>query len=76
MLDWGYNLLSDLDKQVLCRLSIFVGDFAIKAACEVAADGEVDDGLVTHAITRLLENSLISTVFRRGVSAPIGAPTA
>jgi predicted ATPase/DNA-binding winged helix-turn-helix (wHTH) protein len=61
MLDWSYNLLSDLERQVLCRLSTFVGDFTIKAACEVAAEGEVDDALVTHAVTRLLEKSLIST---------------
>jgi predicted ATPase/DNA-binding winged helix-turn-helix (wHTH) protein len=61
MLGWSYNLLSDLEKQVLCKLSTFVGDFTIKAACEVAAEGEVDDALVTHAVTRLLEKSLIST---------------
>src|SRR5258708_2680841 len=61
MLDWSYNLLSDLEKRVLCRLSIFVGDFTIKAACEVAAEEEVDEALVTLAVTRLLEKSLIST---------------
>jgi predicted ATPase/DNA-binding winged helix-turn-helix (wHTH) protein len=66
MLDWSYNLLSDLEKQVLCKLSIFVGDFTIKAACEVVADGEIDDALVTHAIAGLLEKSLISTThFKR-----------
>ena len=61
MLDWGYNLLSDLEKRVLCRLSIFVGDFTIKAACDVAAEAEVDDARVTQAVTSLLEKSLIST---------------
>ncbi len=61
MLDWSYNLLSDLEKRVLCRLSTFVGDFTIKEACEVAAEEEVDGALVTHAITRLVDKSLIST---------------
>jgi predicted ATPase/DNA-binding winged helix-turn-helix (wHTH) protein len=61
MLDWSYNLLSDLEKKILFRLSIFVGDFTIKAACEVAAEEEVDDALVTRAVMRLLEKSLIST---------------
>src|SRR5260370_19091921 len=61
MLDWSYNLLSDLEKRVLSRLSMFVGDFTIKAACEVAAEEEVDEALVTHAITRLVDKSLIST---------------
>lgn len=57
MLDWSYNLLSDLEKRVLCRLSIFVGDFTIKAACEVAADAEGE----AQAIAGLLAKSLIST---------------
>jgi predicted ATPase len=61
MLDWSYNLLSDLEKRVLCRLAIFVGDFTIKAACEVAAEAEIDDVCVTQAITSLLAKSLIST---------------
>jgi predicted ATPase/DNA-binding winged helix-turn-helix (wHTH) protein len=65
MLDWSYNLLSDLEKAILCRLSIFVGGFTIKAACEVAAEGQVDDALVTHALTRLLEKSLISLHFKQ-----------
>jgi predicted ATPase/DNA-binding winged helix-turn-helix (wHTH) protein len=61
MLDWSYNLLSDLEKQVLCRLSVFVGDFSIKAACEIAADADVDEGRVTDAVTGLVAKSLIST---------------
>jgi predicted ATPase/DNA-binding winged helix-turn-helix (wHTH) protein len=61
MLDWSYNLLSDLEKRVLCRLSVFVGDFTIKAACEVAAEAEVDDASVTQAVTSLLAKTLIST---------------
>ena len=31
MLDWSYNLLSEHEKLVLCRLSVFVGDFTIEA---------------------------------------------
>jgi predicted ATPase/DNA-binding winged helix-turn-helix (wHTH) protein len=61
MLDWSYNLLSDLEKRVLCRLSILVGDFTIKAACEVAAEAEIDDARITQVVTSLLAKSLIST---------------
>jgi predicted ATPase/DNA-binding winged helix-turn-helix (wHTH) protein len=61
MLDWSYNLLSDLEKRVLCRLSIFVGDFTIKAAREIAAEAEIDDARITQAVTSLLAKSLIST---------------
>src|SRR5277367_1795484 len=32
MLDWSYNLLSEREKVVLCRLSVFVGGFTLQAA--------------------------------------------
>ena len=38
MLDWSYNLLSQHEKAVLGRLSVFVGDFTLEAACSVASD--------------------------------------
>ena len=42
MLDWSYNLLSQHEKAVLGRLSVFVGDFTLEAACSVASDAEID----------------------------------
>jgi predicted ATPase len=61
MLDWSYNLLSDLEKGVLCRLSVFVGEFTFTAACDVAAEADLEDSHVTQAVTSLLAKSLIST---------------
>ena len=61
MLDWSYKLLSDLEKIILCRLSIFVGEFTIKLACEVAVEAEIGDAAITLAITGLLAKSLILT---------------
>ena len=43
MLDWSYNLLSQDEKAVLGRLSVFVGDFTLEAACSVASDAETDE---------------------------------
>jgi predicted ATPase len=60
MLDWSYNLLSEREKLVLCRLSIFVGDFLPLAAYSVAAE-EGHDANVAGAIVSLVEKSLIST---------------
>src|SRR6204780_736128 len=37
MLDWSYCLLSEHEKVVLCRLSVFVGDFTLQAAGAVAS---------------------------------------
>ncbi len=66
MLDWSYNLLSQHEKVVLGRLSVFVGDFALDAACSVAADAEIDQASSAKAITSLLAKSLISKTESRG----------
>jgi predicted ATPase len=60
MLDWSYNLLRERDKQVLCRLSAFVGVFTLKAALSVAGT-EANDVVVADAVASLVAKSLIST---------------
>jgi predicted ATPase/DNA-binding winged helix-turn-helix (wHTH) protein len=66
MLDWSYNLLSQHEKAVLGRLSVFVGDFALEAACSVAFDREIDQASSTRAVISLLAKSLISKTESRG----------
>ncbi len=61
MLDWSYNLLSDGEKLVLCKLSVFVGDFTLGAACAVASDPGIDEADIISAVTSLIAKSLIST---------------
>ncbi|HWX09211.1 MAG TPA: winged helix-turn-helix domain-containing protein, partial [Gaiellaceae bacterium] len=60
MLDWSYNLLSDVERTVLRRLSIFVGAFSLEAAVAVAAHGEIDGESAIDALGRLVEKSLLS----------------
>ena len=66
MLDWSYNLLSQHEKTVLSRLSVFVGNFKLEAARYLASDAETDEAIVTDAIASLLEKSLISTTASHG----------
>jgi predicted ATPase/DNA-binding winged helix-turn-helix (wHTH) protein len=66
LLDWSYNLLSELEKAILCRLSAFVGEFTLKAACSVASEMDVDDTAVIDAITGLVAKSLIHTTLSNG----------
>ena len=61
MLDWSYGLLSDREKAVLCRLSVFVGDFTRQAAGSVASETEVDEADVIDAVVSLVAKFLIST---------------
>src|SRR5258705_6480525 len=59
MLDWSYNLLQERDKLVLCKLSVFVGVFTLKAALSVAGT-ETNDAEVADAVASLVAKSLIS----------------
>src|SRR5277367_1756807 len=61
MLDWSYSLLSEREKVVLCRLSVFVGDFTRQAAGSVASETEVAEAGVVDAVASLVAKSLIST---------------
>src|SRR5580692_7440826 len=60
MLDWSYNLLSEHEKLVLRRLSVFVADFTLQSACSVASEADADAAEVTSAIVSLAEKSLIA----------------
>ncbi|HEX3524379.1 MAG TPA: transcriptional regulator, partial [Stellaceae bacterium] len=66
MLDWSYSLLSEREKAVLCRLSIFVGDFTLQAAGSVASETEADEADVIDAVAGLVAKSLISTTVING----------
>jgi predicted ATPase/DNA-binding winged helix-turn-helix (wHTH) protein len=59
MLDWSFNLLSHRDRQVLTRLSIFVGVFTLQAAQAVAADDQTNAMEAAEAIAGLIDKSLI-----------------
>ncbi|MBI1743532.1 tetratricopeptide repeat protein [Candidatus Acetothermia bacterium] len=38
MLDWSFDLLSDAEKTLLCRLSVFMGGWTLEAAESICAD--------------------------------------
>src|SRR5271168_4334086 len=61
MLDWSYSLLSEREKVVLCRLSVFIGDFTLQAAGSVASEPEVDEAEIIDTAANLVAKSLIST---------------
>ena len=60
MLDWSYNLLSAQERTVLCRLSVFVGNFTLQALCSVASDPN-DEADVVAAVVNLVEKFWLST---------------
>jgi predicted ATPase/DNA-binding winged helix-turn-helix (wHTH) protein len=58
-LDWSYNLLTDRDRKVFCRLAIFVGPFSLEAAQAVAPDNNIDLEQVVDAVASLVAKSLV-----------------
>lgn len=59
-LDWSYQLLSDVQRLTLERLSVFLGPFSIRAALEVVADEDIGTDAVAAALDELTTKSLIS----------------
>jgi predicted ATPase/DNA-binding winged helix-turn-helix (wHTH) protein len=59
-LDWSYDLLFELERAVLRRLSVFVGAFTLEAATAVAADDNIDGARVVDAVAVLVAKSLLS----------------
>jgi predicted ATPase len=57
--DWSYSLLSETERIVLRRLSVFNGPFSLESACYVAAVGAIAESEVEDALLTLAEKSLV-----------------
>ena len=58
-LDWSYDLLSEEEKALFRRLSVFAGGFTLDAAEKVGAMGELEADDVLELLGRLVEQSLV-----------------
>ncbi len=68
LIDWSWDLLTDDDRRLLRRLSIFVGGWTVPGATRVAGDPEVADGAMDtlDGLTRLVDRSLV--IVERGAT--------
>jgi predicted ATPase/DNA-binding SARP family transcriptional activator len=61
VIDWSWELLTDAERVVLRRLSVFSGGASLEAAERVCGDDVVEAGQVLELLTALTEKSLVVT---------------
>lgn len=59
VVDWSWELLTDAERAVLRRLSVFSGGASLEAAERVCAGDAVEQGQVLELLTALAEKSLL-----------------
>lgn len=62
LIDWSYDLLSEAEKVLLCRLSVFAGGWTLEAAEKVCSGA----GDVLDLLTALVDRSLVVHEAREG----------
>jgi predicted ATPase/DNA-binding SARP family transcriptional activator len=67
VVDWSWELLTDAERTVLRRLSVFSGGASLEAAERVCAGDAVESGQVLELLTALTEKSLVVS---KGEGAP------
>ena len=67
-LDWSHGLLSDRDKAVFRRLSVFAGSFSLDAATAVASDHDLIAFDVIDAVASLVAKSLLNAREEEGTT--------
>ncbi len=60
-LDWSYDLLPELERSVLRRLSVFAGIFTLDAARSIAVGADLEDTQVVTAVASLIGKSLVTS---------------
>jgi predicted ATPase/class 3 adenylate cyclase len=65
-IDWSFELLSEAERTLLRRLSIFTGGWTLDAAEQVCAGEGIDRDAVQNLMTGLVEQCLVTTTEQDG----------
>ena len=66
LIDWSYDLLSNEEKRILERLSVFSGGWTLEAAESVCVDDYIEDWEILDYLTSLLDKNLILAEQKEG----------
>ncbi len=58
-LDWSHDLLSEDEKKLFGRLSVFAGGWTLEAAEAVGAGGSIEEAEILDLLSGLVEKSLV-----------------
>jgi predicted ATPase/class 3 adenylate cyclase len=58
-IDWSYNLLTEKERTLLCRLSVFAGGWTVESATEVCLIIQPDEQDVLNLLLNLSDKSLV-----------------
>jgi predicted ATPase/DNA-binding CsgD family transcriptional regulator len=67
-LDWSHELLTDAERQLFARLSVFSGGFDLEAATAVCAGDAIVPGQILDEIQGLVDKSLLAVERRAGAT--------
>ena len=67
-IDWSYDLLTDPERRLLRRLSVFVDSFTLEAAEDVAVGLDVEGAGVMDVLSHLIDKSLVHIADREGTN--------
>jgi len=68
LIDWSYDLLSEDEKQLLQRLSVFSGGWTLEAAEEVCSDEMLKPSGILDLLINLSDKSLVNSGESGGIS--------
>ncbi|NJN85103.1 MAG: tetratricopeptide repeat protein [Leptolyngbyaceae cyanobacterium SL_7_1] len=59
LIDWGYNLLSDIEQRLFRRLTVFVGGWTLEAAETICAGDGIESFEILDLLSALVDKSMV-----------------